>query len=144
MDSLPSVRRRKSPVLCTTLHCTPWMSSMLPNRLALLPRSVKRICSMSSTGISNRRNSAWPERFVQLGASVIGIDISSDSESTFSGPAWYGVRADVTDSTAVTAALTAGVERFGGIDIVVVAAGVFAASTLLTHTDRAVWDRTMN
>jgi len=96
------------------------------------------------TGAASGIGARCAERLLQLGASVIGIDISSDSESTFNGPAWHGVRADVTDPAAVTAALTAGVKRFGGIDIVVVAAGVFAASTLLTHTDRAVWDRTMN
>lgn len=96
------------------------------------------------TGSASGIGARCAEKLLELGAAVVGIDISADSESTFSGPAWLGIRADVTDRDAIEAALAAAVERFGGVDIVVVAAGVFAESAPLTATDRSVWDRTMN
>lgn len=96
------------------------------------------------TGSASGIGARCAERLLELGAAVVGIDISPGSESTFSGLAWLGIRADVTDREAISAAIAASVERFGGIDIVVVAAGVFAESAPLTATDRSVWDRTMN
>ena len=44
---------------------------------------------------------------------------------------------------ALDAAVARGVERFGGIDIVVVSAGVFAASAPIAQLDTAAWRKTM-
>ena len=47
------------------------------------------------------------------------------------GSAWLGIEADVTDARAMTAAVAGAVERFGGIDVVVAAAGIFGPSAPL-------------
>lgn len=78
-----------------------------------------------------------------LGASVIGTDIAPGVTTAMSGPHFLGVQVDMTDPGAVQEALHAGVQRFGGVDIVVVAAGVFAQSAPIPAVDSATWDRTV-
>lgn len=56
---------------------------------------------------------------------------------------WAGSVADVTVPAAVAEALQQGVERFGGIDIVVIAAGVFGPSTPITQLGSDEWRRVM-
>ncbi len=74
------------------------------------------------------------------GAAVVGIDVdpaityddhSGGQPPALHGSAWLGIRADVTDPDAMTAAVAGAVERFGGIDIVVAAAGIFGPSAPL-------------
>jgi rhamnose utilization protein RhaD (predicted bifunctional aldolase and dehydrogenase)/NAD(P)-dependent dehydrogenase (short-subunit alcohol dehydrogenase family) len=77
------------------------------------------------------------------GAAIIGLDINPDVAGVFSGPDALGVCADVTDSAAMDSAIRTGVERFGGIDIVVAAAGIFPASRPIAELDAHDWRRTM-
>jgi rhamnose utilization protein RhaD (predicted bifunctional aldolase and dehydrogenase)/NAD(P)-dependent dehydrogenase (short-subunit alcohol dehydrogenase family) len=73
------------------------------------------------------------------GAAVIGVDINP----TVSEPDFLGVQVDVTDSAGLDEALQRGVERFGGVDIVVAAAGIFPPSQRLAELDPEAWRRTM-
>ncbi len=74
------------------------------------------------------------------GAAVIGLDIQPCETG---GADFLGLRVDVTDPAAVASALAHGVARFGGVDIVVVAAGVFAESQPIAAMEAEVWRRTM-
>jgi NAD(P)-dependent dehydrogenase (short-subunit alcohol dehydrogenase family) len=70
---------------------------------------------------------------------VIGIDLTPSSSSTD----YLGLQADVTDAKAVSTAISQGVDRFGGVDIVVPSAGVFPPSTPIAELDATAWRRTM-
>ncbi|MDG2112901.1 MAG: SDR family oxidoreductase, partial [Actinomycetota bacterium] len=61
----------------------------------------------------------------------------------FQGPAWLGASADVTDPEAVVAAMSRGVRRFGGCDMLVAAAGIFGANAPIAELDLDEWSRTM-
>ena len=78
------------------------------------------------------------------GAAVAGLDLSPDVETGFESPAWKGVVADVTDADAVHEALRRTVEAFGGIDIGVVAAGVFGPSAPIAELEQADWRSVMS
>lgn len=93
------------------------------------------------TGAASGIGRACAAELLSRGAAVVGIDLSDEVADTFAGPAWLGVTADVTDSDAVDAALDAAVERFGGIDLAVLAAGVFGASRYLAELDLDEWRR---
>ncbi|MFO7291452.1 MAG: bifunctional aldolase/short-chain dehydrogenase [Actinomycetes bacterium] len=93
------------------------------------------------TGAASGIGRACAAELLSRGAAVIGIDISPDVAGTFDGPAWLGVEADVTDPDAVAAALTAGVERFGGVDMAVLAAGIFGGSRPVADLDPDEWRR---
>ena len=95
------------------------------------------------TGAASGIGRACAASLLERGACVIGIDRAGGVADVFAGPAWLGVRADVTDSSAQRDALAAGVDRFGGIDVGVVSAGVFPASQPIAELDRAVWRSVM-
>jgi NAD(P)-dependent dehydrogenase (short-subunit alcohol dehydrogenase family) len=75
---------------------------------------------------------------------VIGMDIADDVELAFDGPAWCGIKVDITDADAHREALATGIDRFGGVDIVVMAAGIFGASTPIGDLEADDWRRVMS
>jgi len=95
------------------------------------------------TGAASGIGRACARALLDAGASVVGLDIADAVTATFTGPESLGVRADVTDPQAVAAALRAGVERFGGLDLLVVSAGVFPQSQPIAKLDPSAWRRTM-
>jgi rhamnose utilization protein RhaD (predicted bifunctional aldolase and dehydrogenase)/NAD(P)-dependent dehydrogenase (short-subunit alcohol dehydrogenase family) len=95
------------------------------------------------TGAASGIGTACARALLDAGASVVGLDIADAVTATFTGPESLGVRADVTDPQAVAAALRAGVERFGGLDLLVVSAGVFPQSQPIAKLDPSAWRRTM-
>ena len=82
------------------------------------------------TGASSGIGRAAADALAGAGAAIVGIDLAPAPEGT-AGTARHHAIADVTDSGAVASAVAAAVERFGGIDIVVAAAGIFGPSAAL-------------
>jgi len=77
------------------------------------------------------------------GAAVVGIDVDPEIKTGSDGPTWLGLEADVTDDEAVQAALDTATERFGGLDMLVLNAGVFPASTRVDALEPEAWRRVM-
>jgi rhamnose utilization protein RhaD (predicted bifunctional aldolase and dehydrogenase)/NAD(P)-dependent dehydrogenase (short-subunit alcohol dehydrogenase family) len=96
------------------------------------------------TGAAAGIGRACAELLLQQGAAVVGLDLNPDVESVAAGPAWLGVQCDVTSNDQLTAAIAAGIKRFGGIDIAVVNAGVFPPSQRLDVLDRDMWRAVMS
>lgn len=76
-----------------------------------------------------------------LGASVVLVDRESATLSGSEGP-YVAVQADVATAAGAAAAANAATDAFGGIDILVNAAGIQRYGDALT-TDEAVWDEVM-
>ncbi|MCB2174401.1 MAG: bifunctional aldolase/short-chain dehydrogenase [Actinomycetales bacterium] len=95
------------------------------------------------TGAASGIGRAGAAALLDAGATVVGWDLSPDVATTFDGPAWLGLQVDVTDPDAVRAALATGVDAFGGLDILVVAAGIFPGAAHLDQLDPRAWRRTM-
>ncbi|MBP2323880.1 rhamnose utilization protein RhaD (predicted bifunctional aldolase and dehydrogenase)/NAD(P)-dependent dehydrogenase (short-subunit alcohol dehydrogenase family) [Kibdelosporangium banguiense] len=91
------------------------------------------------TGAASGIGKACVQALRAKGASVIGLDLTE----TDSAADYLGLQADVTDSESVAKAIAAGVERFGGIDMVVPSAGVFPPSTPIAQLDAKTWRRTL-
>ncbi|TCO56831.1 bifunctional aldolase/short-chain dehydrogenase [Actinocrispum wychmicini] len=91
------------------------------------------------TGAASGIGKACADVLRARGASVVGIDLTA-SESTTD---YLGLQADVTDPKAMAAAIRQGVERFGGVDIVVPSAGVFPGSMPVAELSAAAWRKTM-
>ena len=96
------------------------------------------------TGAASGIGRACAALLLANGAAVVGLDISAGIENSFSGPAWLGYRVDITDSDAQTAVFDLAVERFGGIDIAVLAAGIFGSSTPLAEINKSEWSKVMS
>jgi rhamnose utilization protein RhaD (predicted bifunctional aldolase and dehydrogenase)/NAD(P)-dependent dehydrogenase (short-subunit alcohol dehydrogenase family) len=91
------------------------------------------------TGAASGIGRACAAALLGRGAAVVGLDRAESVTAAFPGPSWLGVRVDVTDAAAVGDAIEAGVERFGGVDIAVLAAGVFGAGAAIAALDASVW-----
>ncbi|ALG12962.1 bifunctional aldolase/short-chain dehydrogenase [Kibdelosporangium phytohabitans] len=91
------------------------------------------------TGAASGIGQACVQALRAKGASVVGLDLTpSDSSADY-----LGLQVDVTDADAVRQAIAQGVERFGGIDMVVPSAGVFPGNTAIADLDHATWRRTL-
>jgi rhamnose utilization protein RhaD (predicted bifunctional aldolase and dehydrogenase)/NAD(P)-dependent dehydrogenase (short-subunit alcohol dehydrogenase family) len=96
------------------------------------------------TGAASGIGRACAAELLVSGASVVGWDVSPTVVDAFDGPEWLGLEVDVTDPAAQRAALAAAVAAFGGVDILVVSAGIFPTAAHLDVMDMAMWRRTMS
>jgi rhamnose utilization protein RhaD (predicted bifunctional aldolase and dehydrogenase)/NAD(P)-dependent dehydrogenase (short-subunit alcohol dehydrogenase family) len=92
------------------------------------------------TGAASGIGRACVDALRAKGASVIGLDLTP----TESRADYLGLQVDVTDPAAVEAAIDRGVERFGGLDVLVASAGVFPANTPIAELDPATWRHAMS
>ncbi len=91
------------------------------------------------TGSASGIGEACVARLTGEGAAVAGIDLQSPSEPA-GAPESVFMQGDVTDESAVRAAVAATVDRFGRLDGVVTAAGI-AGGGPVHGVERADWDR---
>jgi len=95
------------------------------------------------TGAASGIGRACAAELLARGAAVVGIDIDPDVGDALGGAAFHGVRADVTDPADLAAGMASGIERFGGIDLLVAAAGTFGDSAPISELDHARWTKTL-
>ena len=91
------------------------------------------------TGAASGIGRSCAAALLSKGCAVAGLDLDESVGEVFTGAAWLGVPVDVTDPAAQQAALHLTVERFGGVDIVVAAAGVFGRVESIGDLDTAGW-----
>jgi rhamnose utilization protein RhaD (predicted bifunctional aldolase and dehydrogenase)/NAD(P)-dependent dehydrogenase (short-subunit alcohol dehydrogenase family) len=95
------------------------------------------------TGAASGIGRACANELIGRGSAIVALDIDPAVVDAGGGDNWLGLTIDVTDALELDAAIRAGVERFGGVDIVVVAAGVFGPSTPLEDLAEDEWRRVM-
>ncbi len=95
------------------------------------------------TGAASGIGHAAVDAFLRRGAAVIALDIDPAVETAFSRAEVLGLRCDVTDAAEVSRALDAGVRRFGGLDMLVLNAGIFPAGERVDALADDVWRQVM-
>ena len=95
------------------------------------------------TGGASGIGRAAVEAFLKRGAAVVGLDLDSGIQSLHVRPDFLGLRCDVTDEVQVSAALQRAVLAFGGIDMLVLNAGIFPASRRIADLPAEEWRRSM-
>jgi rhamnose utilization protein RhaD (predicted bifunctional aldolase and dehydrogenase)/NAD(P)-dependent dehydrogenase (short-subunit alcohol dehydrogenase family) len=93
------------------------------------------------TGAASGIGKACVEAFRARGAAVVALDLNPAIEGMFSGPDVAGLRCDVTGEAELESALDAAVRAFGGLDMLVLNAGVFPASRPIAALALEEWDR---
>lgn len=91
------------------------------------------------TGAASGIGRGCVDKLLARGAAVVGFDVNESVINTFDTPAYLGVQVDVTSTDAIDAGLDAAVAAFGGVDMVVAAAGMFPNSTPVAELDRTGW-----
>jgi len=95
------------------------------------------------TGAASGIGRAVALELLGRGAAVVGIDLSGAVGEVSGRTEFLGITGDVTDAGVLAAALAEAVRAFGGLDLLVVNAGVFPDSAPIAGLDPAVWERTM-
>jgi NAD(P)-dependent dehydrogenase (short-subunit alcohol dehydrogenase family) len=95
------------------------------------------------TGAASGIGRATARALLDAGAAVVGLDLAAGVDDVAEGPAFVGVRGDVTDPDAVHAAVAAGVRSFGGLDALVLNAGAFPPAQPLAELEPEVWDQAL-
>jgi rhamnose utilization protein RhaD (predicted bifunctional aldolase and dehydrogenase)/NAD(P)-dependent dehydrogenase (short-subunit alcohol dehydrogenase family) len=95
------------------------------------------------TGAASGIGAATVAALLAAGAAVVGLDIDDGVTERFDHGAYLGLACDVTDDSALDDALERTVARFGGLDILVLNAGVFPQSKKITELGSDEWRRVM-
>ncbi len=95
------------------------------------------------TGAASGIGKACAESFLKRGAAVIGLDRTASITSLLTRPDYLGIECDLTDRAAVEAALERAVKAFGGVDMLVLNAGIFPASNPIQAIPLDTWHKTM-
>jgi NAD(P)-dependent dehydrogenase (short-subunit alcohol dehydrogenase family) len=95
------------------------------------------------TGAASGIGRATADAFLRAGAAVVGLDIDARIEDRNHDRSFLGIRCDVTDDGVVDEALESAVARFGGLDILVLNAGVFPPSVRIDELLLDEWRRVM-
>jgi NAD(P)-dependent dehydrogenase (short-subunit alcohol dehydrogenase family) len=95
------------------------------------------------TGAASGIGKATVAAFLARGAAVVGLDLNAGIESLHSRADFLGVRCDVADESQVRSALERAVLAFGGLDMLVLNAGVFPASRRIADLPTEEWRRAM-
>jgi NAD(P)-dependent dehydrogenase (short-subunit alcohol dehydrogenase family) len=95
------------------------------------------------TGAAAGIGKACVEALLARGAAVVGLDIDPAIEGLLDRRDFLGLPCDVTDEAALEGALEVAVRQFGGLDMLVLNAGIFSASRRIEGMALEEWQRVM-
>lgn len=95
------------------------------------------------TGAATGIGKACVESLLARGAAVVALDINPAIETLFKRPDYLGVVCDVTDEAQLADVLEQTVLRFGGLDMLVLNAGIFPAGTHIRNLALDEWNKVM-
>ncbi len=96
------------------------------------------------TGAASGIGKACVDSLLRRGAAVVGLDINPTIEKLYDRPNFVGVTCDVSDETAIANALDKTIKAFGGLDILILNAGIFPSGCRIENLDTATWQKVMH
>jgi len=95
------------------------------------------------TGGASGIGRACVEAFLARGAAVVALDLNPSIEVLDDQPGYLGLHCDVTDPQALEMALDEASQRFGGLDMLVLNAGIFPGGCRIAELSDGDWRRVM-
>ncbi len=96
------------------------------------------------TGAASGIGKACVESMLARGAAVIAIDIDPKVETLFGRADVLGITCDVSNDAQLTTAVKQGAAHFGGIDMLVLNAGIFPGGCKIAELSTEEWRKVMN
>ena len=95
------------------------------------------------TGAASGIGKACVASLLRRGAAVVGLDLNPEITRLHARRDFLGLQCDLTDEAALVAALAQAVRAFGGIDMLVLNAGIFPPSAPIGTLPTAQWRRVL-
>ncbi len=95
------------------------------------------------TGAASGIGKACVASLLTRGAAVVGLDLNPAITTLHERIDFLGITCDVTDEAALADALEQTVRRFGGLDMLILNAGIFPAGRKIEALSTAEWDQVM-
>lgn len=96
------------------------------------------------TGAASGIGKACVDSFLSRGAAVIGIDINPAIRSLYPRPEFTGIVCDVTNESQLRKALEQTVDAYGGLDMLVLNAGIFPAGRKIAELATDEWRKVLS
>jgi len=96
------------------------------------------------TGAASGIGKACVDALLARGAAVIGLDLDPGITQAYRRPDFVGVQCDVTDTPRLVQAIEHGVRAFGGLDMLVLNAGLFPPGTRIESLATDDWHKVMH
>jgi len=93
------------------------------------------------TGAASGIGKSCVQSFLNRGAAVVGIDMDSSIETNYKHNNYLGLICDVTDEEAIEGVLEKSVCHFGGIDMIVLNAGIFPEGRKVSELSIKEWNK---
>jgi len=100
--------------------------------------------TVAVTGAASGIGKACVEAFLNRGAAVVGLDRNPAVESMWKRPDFLGLICDLTDPAAIGKSLDSSVRAFGGVDMLVLNAGIFPSSQPIQDIPLDAWRSAMS
>ena len=95
------------------------------------------------TGAASGIGKACVAALLSRGAAVIGLDIDPAVAALHAQAAFAGIRCDITDAAQLSAAVESAVRAFGGLDMLILNAGLFPPGRRIAELSDEEWRRVM-
>lgn len=95
------------------------------------------------TGAASGIGKACVQSLLARGAAVVGVDLNDAVREQFPAPGYLGITGDLTSAEVVRETLEGTALAFGGLDMLVLNAGIFPASQKVAALELGTWDRVM-
>ncbi len=96
------------------------------------------------TGAASGIGKACIDALHARGAAVVGLDVDAKIASLYKRQDFLGIRCDITSREAVVAALESAARAYGGLDMLVLNAGIFPGGSAIAALDDTTWRNVMN
>jgi NAD(P)-dependent dehydrogenase (short-subunit alcohol dehydrogenase family) len=95
------------------------------------------------TGAASGIGKACAEAFLKRGAAVVGLDRNPAIEALWQRPDYLGIVCDLTQEKQISEAIDKAVKQFGGLDMLVLNAGIFPPSQPVQDIASEMWRKAM-
>jgi NAD(P)-dependent dehydrogenase (short-subunit alcohol dehydrogenase family) len=95
------------------------------------------------TGAASGIGKACVEALLRRGAAVVGLDRNPAIETHWKRQDYLGLICDLSDSSQINKAIDRATQHFGGVDMLVLNAGIFPASQSVQDVSLATWRNAM-
>ena len=95
------------------------------------------------TGAASGIGKACVDSLLKRGAVVVGLDINPMIENLYERPDFYGIVCDVTNEQALAQVLEKTARKFGGLDILILNAGIFPPGSSIAQLSSETWHKVM-